>query len=166
MKKQNKKQRTRKGGVSSVERISESATKWIGSTGSIIIHTIFFAGSFSLYFLDFDLNKILLVLTTVVSLEAIYLAIFIQMTVNRTTSELHAVSMDIDEIQEDVEEIQEDVEEIQKDVGELEEDFEEISEEIEKDAEGDKKREKEIIDRIEGNLQKLMIEIGKIKNKK
>jgi len=47
-----------------------------------------------------------------VSLEAIYLAIFIQMTVNQHGQELDELSDDVDEISEDVDEIQKDVEEI------------------------------------------------------
>ena len=62
---------------------------------------------------------ILLLLTTIVSLEAIYLAIFIQMTVNRHSEELEEVSEDIEEIQEDVGEIQKDVDEIQENVGDI-----------------------------------------------
>lgn len=52
-----------------------------------------------------------MILTTAVSLEAIYLAIFIQMTVNRTTESLAGVEEDIDDIQEDIDDIQEDVSE-------------------------------------------------------
>ena len=64
-------------------------------------------------FFNVSASDILLILTTIVSLEAIYLSIFIQITVNRQSAELEEVSEDIEEIQEDVEEIQEDVEEIQ-----------------------------------------------------
>ena len=77
-----------------------------------------------LIFFDIDADKIMLLLTTIVSLEAIYLSIFIQMTVNKHTEELEGVSVDIDEIQEDVDEIQKDVEEIQKDVDEIAEEDE------------------------------------------
>ena len=73
-------------------------------------------------------DRMLFVLTTIVSLEAIYLSIFIQMTINYTTASIHEVSEDIEEIQEDVGELQEDVEEISEDVGELQEDVEEINE--------------------------------------
>lgn len=69
-------------------------------------------------FFGYTLDQILLILTTAVSLEAIYLAIFIQMTVNKTTQSLEQGEEDIDEIQEDVEDIQEDVDEIQEDVDE------------------------------------------------
>ena len=63
-------------------------TDWIGSTASVVVHTIFFVGIFALYVFGVNLEKILLLLTTAVSLEAIYLAIFIQMTVNRNTQSL------------------------------------------------------------------------------
>ena len=94
------------------ERKANSFIEWIGSGYSVIVHTVFFVGSFALGFMGVDWNTILLVLTTAVSLEAIYLAIFIQMTVNRNTESLAGVEYDIDEIQEDIDEIQEDVDEI------------------------------------------------------
>ena len=110
-------------------RVATQATHSIGSTGSIVVHTALFLFAFSLYFFGFDFDKILLVVTTIVSLEAIYLAIFIQMSVNKQAQDLDEVAQDVDEIQKDVEEIQEDVEEIEKDVEEIQEDVEEISEE-------------------------------------
>ena len=86
-----------------------------------MIHTIFFIAIFCLRFLGISASDILLILTTIVSLEAIYLAIFIQMTVNKHSEELEEVSEDIGEIQEDVEEIQKDVDEIQEDVEDIQE---------------------------------------------
>jgi len=93
---------------------SKKLTRWIGSPQSILIHTVFFIGIFSLRFLGVASADILLILTTIVSLEAIYLSILIQMTVNKHSEELEEVSEDIEEIQEDVEEIQENVDEIQE----------------------------------------------------
>ncbi|MFA6184785.1 MAG: hypothetical protein WCT51_01985 [Candidatus Shapirobacteria bacterium] len=95
-----------------LEEISEKLTRYIGTPLSIVIHTFLFVGIFSLKFVGFDMDKILLILTTIVSLEAIYLSIFIQMSVNRTTESLASVEKDIDEIQIDVDDIQEDVEEL------------------------------------------------------
>jgi uncharacterized protein YoxC len=61
-------------------------------------------------------DLLLLILTTVVSLEAIYLAIFIQMTVNQNTASLREVEKDIDAIEKDVDEIQgDDAEEERRD---------------------------------------------------
>ena len=109
-----------------MEMITFKFIRAVGSVWSLLIHTILFIGSFCLYFLGANLSSILLVLTTIVSLEAIYLAIFIQMSVNFQSKKLDSVQEDVDEIQEDVEEIQKDVEEIQKDVDEIQEDVEEI----------------------------------------
>lgn len=94
-----------------LEKISLQITQWMGSTQSIVFHTIFFTLTLFFIFLGFDLEKILLTLTTIISVEAIYLALFIQMTVNRQVKSIKEVEKDIDEIQEDVDEIQEDVQE-------------------------------------------------------
>jgi len=115
-----------------LERIADIATRWIGSTASLIFHTIFFIVAFllpALHVMSFD--QMLLVLTTVVSLEAIYLAIFIQMAVNKNTKDIEIIQEDVEEIQEDIEEIQEDVDEIQEDVEEIQEDLDEIQEDVE-----------------------------------
>lgn len=95
-------------------------TRWIGSSQSILLHTIFFVGMFGLRLFDVSSSDVLLILTTVVSLEAIYLSIFIQMTVNQHAAELEEVSEDIEEIQKDVDEIQKDVDEIQEEIVEEE----------------------------------------------
>ncbi len=86
--------------------------RWIGSTSSIVAHTILFAVAFTLPFFGISFDKVLLILTTAVSLEAIYLAIFIQMSVNKNTESLEEVEEDIDELQEEIDEIGEDVDEI------------------------------------------------------
>jgi methyl-accepting chemotaxis protein len=116
--------------VSSLENLALTVTKWIGSIWSIIVHTLLFAGAFTLVLMGIDLDRVLLVLTTIVSLEAIYLSIFIQMSVNHQARALANVEKDIDEIQEDVEEIAEDVEEIAEDVEDIAEDVEEMQEDI------------------------------------
>lgn len=88
-------------------------TRAIGSPASIVLHTFFFAASFvTVYFGILPFDRMLLILTTLVSLEAIYLSLFIQMTVNLQQASLEEVEEDIDEIQEDIDEIQEDVEEM------------------------------------------------------
>jgi low affinity Fe/Cu permease len=107
------------------EDFSKKVTRFIGSPQSIIIHTIFFIGMFSLRFFGISSSDVLLILTTIVSLEAIYLSIFIQMTVNQHAEELEEVSEDIEGIQEDVGEIQENVEEIQEDVEDIQEEIQE-----------------------------------------
>ncbi|MCC7356792.1 MAG: DUF1003 domain-containing protein [Candidatus Doudnabacteria bacterium] len=145
--------------------ISLKFTNWIGSVSSLILHTIFFVGSFVLYFWGVDLEKILLVLTTVVSLEAIYLAIFIQMTVNRNTQSLEEVEEDIDEIQEDVEEIEKDIDEMEKDIDEIQEDVEEIEKDDEEDDKHDNATMQSLTE-IQTNLVRLMGDIEVLKQEK
>jgi peptidoglycan hydrolase CwlO-like protein len=108
-----------------LEKIAIKATRWIGSTESLIVHTVVFVTSFVLVFFGISFEHVLLVVTTLVSLEAIYLSIFIQMSVNRNERRLYTVSQEVHEIQEDIEEISEDVEEIQEDIEGIQEDIEE-----------------------------------------
>lgn len=117
--------------------VAEKTTAWVGSPSSLVVHTIIFLLAFAFVLLGANLDTVLLVLTTVVSLEAIYLAIFIQMSVNRQTLSLENVEDDIDvisaevkEIGDDVEELSGDVDEIAKDVDELSEDVDEIAKDI------------------------------------
>jgi len=77
---------------------------------SLIVHTLFFIGSFAFLLFGVALDKILLIVTTAVSFEAIYLSIFIQMTVNNHSATLEEVRENIDDIQEDIDDIQESIE--------------------------------------------------------
>ncbi len=105
-----------------VEEFALGVTRFVGSLQSIVLHSIVFLTSFvAVWFGALSFDRMLLVLTTVVSLEAIYLSIFIQMTINLTSASLEEVEHDIDEIQEDIGELQEDVEEITEDEKEEEE---------------------------------------------
>lgn len=145
---------------------ADKATRWIGSTSSLIFHTIIFVGAFSLPIFGVHFETVLLVLTTIVSLEAIYLAIFIQMTVNKNTADIEEIQEDVDEIQEDVEEIQEDVAEIEKDVDEIQEDVEDIQEDVAEDEANEKRTETMELDaltKIQSILAELKSEIEKKK---
>ena len=124
--------------VEKLENLAFMITRGVGSVWSVIVHTILFLACFVFILLGADLNKVLLILTTIVSLEAIYLSIFIQMSVNQQARSIANVEKDIDEIQEDVEEIAEDVEdihdineEIQEDIEEIQKDMDEIQEDVE-----------------------------------
>jgi low affinity Fe/Cu permease len=102
-----------------MQRVATAVTGWVGSLQSVVVHTLVFLGSFFAVWAGFiAFDKMLLVLTTLVSLEAIYLSIFIQMSLNVTRESLAEVEEDIDEIQQDVDEIQQDVDEIQEDIEE------------------------------------------------
>ena len=83
--------------ITNLEQLALSVTRGVGSIWSVIIHTILFTGAFMLVLLGAELERVLLVLTTIVSLEAIYLSIFIQMSVNYQAKALASVEKEIDE---------------------------------------------------------------------
>jgi uncharacterized protein YoxC len=176
-----------------LKKLSDRFTKWVGSVPSLVVHTVFFISVFVLGFIGFDWEVLLLVLTTAVSLEAIYLAIFIQMSVNKTSESLSNVEQDIDELSDDVEEIAEDVTEIQtnvdeisedvgeiqedmtdlqKDIDEISEDVDEMSDELDDIAKGDKKVEKrdlaqkELLKNIHKNMNRVKSDMEKLRASK
>jgi peptidoglycan hydrolase CwlO-like protein len=134
--------------MSKLTEIAIRMTESVGSIASLIIHSIIFVVIFGLLLFGVSLDSILLILTTAVSLEAIYLAIFIQMTVNRNTQSLEAVEGDIDEIQGDIDELEKDVDEIQEDVAE-----DDIT-----DADS-----RAMLDKIENGLAVIMKEVEELK---
>ena len=156
-----------------IDKFSDKAIAWIGSIQSLIVHTIFFVVSFGLSIFDLvGFDKMLLVLTTVVSLEAIYLAIFIQMSVNKSHEHIEDLKEDVTEIQEDIEYIQEDIEEISEDIDEIQEDIDEIQEDIDEIADDDdddddddehKEKAKKVI--LKSNVSSNTNEIKSLKSK-
>jgi uncharacterized protein YoxC len=146
---------------SRLEQLALGTTHYIGSFYSLVLHSVFFVGIFSLQWFGFRFDQIMLILTTVVSLEAIYLAIFIQMTVNHQAHKLAEVSEDVDDIQEDMEEIS-------KDIDDIHEDVEDISEDVEKGDENlalKHRRDQEKISHIESILKELLQEVRNLKDK-
>jgi uncharacterized protein YoxC len=140
-------------------------TKAVGSQMSVVLRTIFFIVMLVLPLFGISVNTALLVLTTVVSLEAIYLAIFIQMTVNENTESLEEVEEDIDEIQHDVEEIQEDMGEIQEDVDEIQEDVDEIQHDVDEIQTNPGDVSQNELENIRTMLQKLLEEVDRLKTR-
>jgi uncharacterized membrane protein len=160
--------------ITGVDRL----TAWVGSVSSLVAHTGVFALAFVLALAGvLAWDTMFLILTTLVSLEAIYLAIFIQMTVNRNTVSLEEVESDIDEIQEDVEglekdvdeiqedieEMSEDVEEMQEDLGEMQEDLEEISADEEPEAGQEPATPSRTLEEVATDLRRLLDEIDALK---
>ncbi len=141
-----------------LKRTALTVTRWVGSPQSIVLHTLAFIASFgAVWFGALPFDQMLLILTTIVSLEAIYLSIFIQMTVNYTTQSLSEVEQDIGEIQEDVGEIQEDVEELQEDVEEMSE---------EEQAEEERKvKQKMTLDEMHAGLRRLLEEVERLQKR-
>ncbi len=83
------------------DEISDAITRAMGSTISIILHTTLFICIFMPVLFGWSMDKILLVLTTAVSLEAIYMSIFIQRSVNKQSARLDEV---VEEIRQTVKE--------------------------------------------------------------
>ena len=133
----------------------------------MVVHTILFSASFLLgVYGVFNWDRILLVMTTIVSLEAIYLGIFIQMGVNRTTLSLQDVQEDVEEIQEDVQGLGENVVSLQEDVEEISEDIDEIStEEIDAPAPATIQA-NIVLNNIESQLQFLVKEVEILRNQR
>lgn len=153
--------------MSRIQKTALAITRWVGSPASVVVHTLAFIASFWGVFMGwFPFEEMLLILTTIVSLEAIYLSIFIQMTINYTTQEIEDISEDIEEIQEDVGELQEDVGEMQEDVGELQEDVEEMAEEEKTEEQMEEQRKKEqretLVD-IQADVHRLLEDIERWK---
>jgi low affinity Fe/Cu permease len=145
--------------------VAEKFTTWLGSPVSIVVHTLLFIAAFALVGFGVDLDTVLLTLTTAVSLEAIYLALFIQMTVNRNTKSLADVEEDIEEIAEDVEGIEKDIDEIEKDIDEMQEDVEEIEKDNDEDDLHDAATMK-TLNVLQVDIQKLMEDIQTLKDQK
>lgn len=149
-----------------LRRAVSATTRWVGSPQSVVLHTVLFIGSFAVAFIGWiDTDRMLLILTTIVSLEAIYLSLFIQMTVNYQQQSLEEVGQDIEEIQEDIDEIAEDVDEIAEDVDEIQEDVSEMSEE---DAEEEAREQAQdrTLEEIRGTLGALMKDLERLQNRK
>lgn len=143
----------------------DRVTSWVGSVPSLVLHTLIFGVFFVLAILNIVAwNSMLLVLTTILSLEAIYLAIFIQMSVNRQAESLREVEEDIDEITEDVGELQEDVEDIQEGIGEITEDIEEIHEDDENDAKVDQEHTRTLT-QLTDDVRRVLTDLEALKKK-
>lgn len=149
-----------------IQKTALAVTRWIGSPASLIGHTIIFIGCFlAVRYGYIQFEEMLLILTTIVSLEAIYLSLLIQMTINYTTQELAEVSEDIEEMQEDIGEIAEDVDELQEDVEDISEDVEEITEDETQEEVRKAEQKKTLVD-IQSDLRKLMNDISKLQQPK
>lgn len=79
----------------SLNKLADRITISLGSTESLLVHTAVFIISFAFVYTGFAIDSILLVLTTIVSLEAIYLSIFIQRTANKQTERMEKLVREI-----------------------------------------------------------------------
>lgn len=154
-------------------RVVEKIVGAMGSVPSLFVHTlVFFAFFAAAWFEVITLDSMLLILTTVVSLEAIYLSLFIQMTVNENTRSLREVEEDLEDIQEDVEELGEDLEDIQEDIEGISEDIDEIQEDVEEMQEDDKEEEErdlkqhDALDHLTADVRRILADLEALKKDK
>ena len=146
-----------------LDKIANGIMWWIGSIPSLVVHTLVFLSCFLLPIFNIvSFDKMLLTLTTILSLEAIYLAIFIQMSVNKSSEQIEEIQEDIEEIQEDIDEIQEDVEEIQEDIDEIQEDVEEINDDDDEEDHNEKARNVMLKSKVSNNKNEIKILKDKI----
>ena len=139
-----------------LDKMADSVISWIGSTSSLVFHTLLFITSFLLpLFKVVGFEEMLLVLTTIVSLEAIYLSIFIQMSVNKSNKHIEVIKEDVNEIQEDIDEIQEDIDEIQEDIDEIQEDIDEIADDEDEDEHKEKAQNVILKSNVSNNKQEI-----------
>jgi uncharacterized membrane protein len=161
----------------SLFKITEKLTYWIGTPQSVLLHTIFFSLFLaSPFILKTDPDFTLSLLTNIVSLEAIYLAIFIQMSVNRSDASIDKIQEDMTDLSEDVEDIQKDIEQIGDDMDEIQEDMSQIQENLEEEIDEveppvllESSKVKEDLENIKKDLallnEKLVMLITKINDK-
>lgn len=88
-----------------LEKISYNFIKCVGNPFSLLIHTLLFGGFFILRYLGIVSNSVLLVLTTAICLEVIYLFIFVYTIVKKNTKSLTDVQGYITEVQQEEEEV-------------------------------------------------------------
>ena len=139
-----------------LDKMADSVISWIGSTSSLVFHTLLFITSFLLpLFKVVEFEEMLLFLTTIVSLEAIYLSIFIQMSVNKSNKHIEVIKEDVNEIQEDIDEIQEDIDEIQEDIDEIQEDIDEIADDEDEDEHKEKAQKVILKSNVSNNKQEI-----------
>lgn len=152
--------------ASAIATTVERMIVWVGSTTSLALHTAGFVAFFAVPLLKLaSWDTTLTVLTNVVSLEAIYLAIFIQFSVNRQAASLKEVEQDVESIQVNVEELGEHVEDIREDVEEIQEDIEEISEDESEEAaeETRKRKQAETLDQLTNDVKTLLQHLESLK---
>ena len=137
---------------------------WVGSTTSLALHTLAFIAFFgSSIFGLVGWDTMFLVLTTVVSLEAIYLSIFIQFSVNRQAASLKEVEKDVENIQENVEELGEHVEGIKEDVEDIQEDIGEINEDTAEEVR--KKKQAETLETLTNDVKAMLRHLESLKGR-
>jgi methyl-accepting chemotaxis protein len=108
----------------------------LGTIQSVLFHTIFFIAFYTAAAVFSEQSDhIISLFTNILSIEAIYLSIFIQLSVNRNNDNVEQIREDVSEISENIDDIAEDVDELNENVDDIAEDVSEMSENIDDIAE-------------------------------
>ena len=152
----------------SVNDIRDSLVAWVGTTNSLIAHTAIFALSFLSHWLfGISMDSVLLILTTVVSLEAIYLAIFIQRSVNQQATRLDEVEESLDDVEEALDDVEESLDDVEESLDDVEESIDDVEESLAaKKNLHDHKADEKMRDSIEQIILELKALTEKIDKKK
>ena len=142
--------------------------RWIGTTNSLLVHTLVFALSFlSHWIFGISMESVLLILTTVVSLEAIYLAIFIQRSVNQQATRLDDVEESLDDVEEALDDVEESLDDVEESLDDVEESIDDVEESLAaKKNLHDHKADEKMRDSIEQIILELKALTEKIDKKK
>ena len=117
-----------------LDKMADSVISWIGSTSSLVFHTLLFITSFfTSAFKVVEFEEILLVLTTICFFGSHLLVDFHSNVCEQSNKHIEVIKEDVNEIQEDIDEIQEDIDEIQEDIDEIQEDIDEIADDEDED---------------------------------
>lgn len=148
---------------------TEKFTAALGTPVSLFLHTVFFVVMFLLPFFGISFQDMMLALTTAVSIEAIYLALFIQMTVNRASESLEEVEESLEDVEESLEGVEEDLEGLEKNLGGIEKDIDGLEKDIDDIIEDDRdddvhdKKVARMLSKIDARLNELHEEITRMK---
>lgn len=84
-----------------MEKISSGLIKWIGSPSSLLFHTALFIGFFTLRYFGIIGEYVFSLLIATMCLEAIYLAIFVQLIVKKNCKNLQHMQESINEVSQE-----------------------------------------------------------------
>lgn len=108
----------------------------LGTIQSVVIHSIIFASFYcSAWIFPSQSDHIISLFTNLLSIEAIYLSVFIQLSVNRNNEHVEQIKEDVSELNENIDDIAEDMSELNENVDDIAEDVSEINENIDDIAE-------------------------------
>lgn len=142
--------------------VTEKVIHWIGTPHSLVFHSILFIGFFLAPFIfRFSFDLMLLILTTIVSLEAIYLAIFIQHSVNAQSVRLDDVEESLDDVEENLDDIEESIDDVEENLDDLEESIDDFGENFTSGKQA--KNHTASTQKLEKTLEQIILELKDVK---